>query len=55
MMLPYIYPNNAGLNQKPLQGYGDRSFNYIKSIAKKYDPTGVMQTLQNDGFLVSKP
>jgi hypothetical protein len=53
LMLPYIYPNNAGPNQKPLRGYGDRNFNYIKSTAKKYDPTGVMQTLQNNGFLVS--
>lgn len=54
IMLPYLYVNNAAGNQKPLRGYGDSSFNFIKSIATKYDPTGVMQTLQNNGFLVSK-
>lgn len=51
--LPFLYPNNAGEDQKPLAAYGVQSLTYIKSMAKKYDPQGIMQTLQNDGYLVS--
>ncbi|KAL8826048.1 MAG: hypothetical protein Q9191_004034, partial [Dirinaria sp. TL-2023a] len=47
--LPYLYVNNAAPAQKPLAAYGAQSLAYIKSAAKKYDPQGVMQNLQNNG------
>lgn len=53
LLLPYLYVNNAAGSQKPLRGYGDQSFSYIKSVADKYDPHGLMQKYQNNGFLVS--
>jgi hypothetical protein len=53
IFLPYIYPNNASPEQKPLRGFGAENFAFIKKVAEKYDPKGYMQTLQNDGFLIS--
>ncbi|KAF9731660.1 hypothetical protein PMIN07_001846 [Paraphaeosphaeria minitans] len=52
--LPIIYSNNGNVRSKPLGGYGRKNFDFIKKTAKKYDPKGVMQTLQNDGFLIRK-
>ena len=54
LSLPYLYVNNAAPCQKPLAAYGAQSLAFIKSAAKKYDPQGVMQNLQNNGYLVSK-
>lgn len=54
VFLPFIYSNNGNANSKVLAGYGEENFNFIKETAKKYDPQGVMQTLQNDGFLIRK-
>ncbi|RDL32636.1 uncharacterized protein BP5553_09092 [Venustampulla echinocandica] len=54
VFLPYIYVNDASGKQKPLRSYGDASFKYIQKIANKYDPAGVMQNLQNNGYLLSR-
>lgn len=54
LLLPYIYPNNANAKQKPLSAYGADNFETIRNVARKYDPRGYMQTLQNNGFLISK-
>lgn len=54
IFLPFIDVNNGNVNLKPLRGYGDQNFNTIAAAAKKYDPRGVMQKLQNDGFLYTK-
>ncbi|KAH7014660.1 hypothetical protein B0J12DRAFT_611307 [Macrophomina phaseolina] len=54
VLLPFIYSNNGNADSKVLTGYGEENFNFIKETAKKYDPQGVMQTLQNDGFLIRK-
>ena len=51
--LSYLYVNNAAPAQKPLAGYGGQSLAFFKSVAGQYDPQGVMQKLQNGGFLVS--
>ncbi len=53
LSLPYVYPNDAGADQKPLLGYGQENLQTIKTVAAKYDPKGYMQTLQNDGYLIS--
>ncbi|OJJ67831.1 hypothetical protein ASPBRDRAFT_134466 [Aspergillus brasiliensis CBS 101740] len=52
--LPYIFANDAGPDQQVLRGYGEDSVKYIAAVAKRYDPKGVMQTLQNDAYFVSK-
>ena len=51
--LSYLYVNNAAPAQKPLQAYGGQSLAFFKSVAGRYDPQGIMQTLQNTGYLVS--
>ena len=51
--LPYQFVNNANAKQAPLKAYGAQSFQTIKQAAAKWDPKGVMQGLQNAGFLVS--
>ncbi|KAL1602685.1 hypothetical protein SLS60_006105 [Paraconiothyrium brasiliense] len=54
VFLPYIYANNANARSKVLSSYGKKNFDFIKKTAQKYDPKGIMQTLQNDGFLIRK-
>ncbi|KAJ5186090.1 FAD-binding type 2 [Penicillium cf. griseofulvum] len=54
LFLPYIFVNDAGPDQKPLKSLGDRNINYIDIVAKRYDPKGVMQKLQNQAYFVSK-
>ena len=51
--LSYIFPSTAANFQKPLDGYGAQNLATIKAVAEKYDPQGVMQKLQNDGYLIS--
>ncbi|KAF2133808.1 FAD-binding domain-containing protein [Dothidotthia symphoricarpi CBS 119687] len=46
----YIYQNYAGPYQNVIPGYGAVNLQRLKSIAKKYDPTAVFQTLQPGGF-----
>ena len=53
-LLPFIYSNNGNVDSKVLAGYGKKNLDFIKKTAKKYDPLGIMQRLQNDGFLVRK-
>ena len=53
LSLPFLYVNNAAAAQKPLQAYGGQSLAFFKSVASRYDPRGIMQTLQNTGYLVS--
>ncbi|KAL8794648.1 MAG: hypothetical protein Q9195_002844 [Heterodermia aff. obscurata] len=52
--LPFLFANTAGEGQKVLRSQGEGNFEEIKRVAGKYDPKGYMQTLQNDGYLVSK-
>ena len=54
LFLPFLLGNDAGVTDGVLQGYGAQSVQYIKKIAAKYDPSGVMQRLQNAGFLISR-
>jgi hypothetical protein len=46
----YIYLNYAGPYQNVIPGYGDTNLLKLKSIAKKYDPSAVFQTLQPGGY-----
>lgn len=53
-LLPFQYANNGNTDSTPLTGYGKKNLDFIKKTAKKYDPLGIMQKLQNDGFLIRK-
>jgi hypothetical protein len=50
----YLYLNYADKDQNPLAGYGVENVNFMKDVAKKYDPFGVYQTLLPGGFKISK-
>ena len=52
--LPYKYSNYAARDQDPLASYGDENVRRLKEVARKYDPEGVFQELQNGGWLLSK-
>ena len=53
LALDFIFPSTASATQKPLLSYGAANFRTIEEAARKYDPRGYMQRLQNDGYLIS--
>ena len=53
-LLDYLYLNYADKDQDPLSGYGTDNVKFMKSVAKKYDPSGVYQNLLPGGFKISK-
>ncbi|KXH52976.1 FAD binding domain-containing protein [Colletotrichum nymphaeae SA-01] len=50
----YKYMNYASQFQDPFAGYGQANKERLRSIAKKYDPSGVFQELSPGGFKVTK-
>ncbi|KAJ5294674.1 CAZyme family AA7 [Penicillium antarcticum] len=46
--------NDASRDQNPLASYGATNVKKLKETAKKYDPTQMLQKLQNNGFLFSR-
>jgi hypothetical protein len=54
LQVPFLYMNDASRDQSPLETYPAANIQRMKTIAAKYDPLQVFQTLQNDGFLLSK-
>ena len=54
LQIPFLYMNDASRDQNPLSTYPAANIQRMKTIAAKYDPFSVFQTLQNDGFLLSK-
>jgi hypothetical protein len=52
LAVDFLYMNDASRDQNPLASYGAANIAKLKSIAAKYDPFKVFQTLQNDGFLL---
>ncbi|KAL4940954.1 hypothetical protein BDV06DRAFT_195504 [Aspergillus oleicola] len=51
---PYIYLNYADVTQNPLAGYGEENVEFIRDVARRYDPKGVFQTQVPGGFKVSE-
>jgi len=49
---PFLYLNYAGDFQDPLGGYGTASVEFMKQVAKKYDPDSVFQELMPGGFKI---
>ncbi|KAI1387334.1 6-hydroxy-D-nicotine oxidase [Hypoxylon trugodes] len=52
--LDFIFMNDAHTSQNVLGGYGAENLKRLRDAAAKYDPEGVFQKLQNDGFLLRK-
>lgn len=51
---PYVYLNYADKTQNPLASYGPQNVDYIRKVARKYDPSGVFQTDVPGGFKISR-
>jgi hypothetical protein len=50
----FVFANDAeGDQPSPLASYGPENLAKMKAVAKAYDPTEVMQKLQNAGFKLS--
>ena len=46
--------NDASRDQNPIVGCGATNVEKLRAVSKKYDPALIFQTLQNDGFLLSR-
>ncbi|KAI1376860.1 6-hydroxy-D-nicotine oxidase [Hypoxylon crocopeplum] len=53
-LLDFIFMNDATASQNVLASYGAGNARRLRETATKYDPEGVFQKLQNDGFLIRK-
>ncbi|KAG0128355.1 hypothetical protein HOY82DRAFT_586490 [Tuber indicum] len=51
---PYIYTNDASRDQNPIASYPPANIAQMRTISHKYDPKQIAQTLQSDGYLLSK-
>jgi len=47
---PYLFLNDAGIDQKVIASYGDAQVKELVKVSKKYDPKGVFQKLAKRGF-----
>ncbi|KAK2598780.1 hypothetical protein N8I77_012167 [Diaporthe amygdali] len=52
VFLDFICPSFAGAEQNVLRGFGEDNVRKLKEVSHKYDPEGVFQKLQNNGFLL---
>lgn len=50
LYVPFMYMNYASKYQDVLAGYGKENYDRLHTIAKKYDPEGVFQTLMPGYF-----
>ncbi|KAH8900384.1 FAD-binding domain-containing protein, partial [Thozetella sp. PMI_491] len=51
-LFDFLFMNDSPPWQSPLKGYGPKGVTQLTAAAKKWDPTGVFQSLQNSGFLL---
>lgn len=52
LLLSYLSMSFANSSQEVLRSYGAENVKEMQRTAAKYDPDGVFQKLQNDGFLL---
>lgn len=52
--VPFLFMNDGSRDQSPLSLYGVENLAKLKGVSKKYDPSQMMQRLQNGGFLLAK-
>jgi len=49
-VVSYQFMNDAGADQDVMSSYGAENHQRLRSVAKKYDPTGVFQRLEPGGY-----
>ena len=54
LAIDFLDLNDSSRDQSPLPTYGADNVAKLKAVSKKYDPAQVFQTLQNNGFLLSR-
>ncbi|KAI0416798.1 hypothetical protein F5X98DRAFT_342868 [Xylaria grammica] len=54
LVLEYLCMNFADSKQDVLTSYGPANLRKLRDVAAQYDPEGIFQNLQNDGFLLRK-
>lgn len=54
LAIPFLFMNDASRDQNPLASYGKENVRQLQEVAAKYDPSRLFQTLQNNGFLLSR-
>lgn len=52
LLLGYLSMSFANASQEVLRSYGATNVKKLQETAAKYDPDGLFQKLQNDGFLL---
>ncbi|KAK7737297.1 hypothetical protein SLS53_006600 [Cytospora paraplurivora] len=54
LLLDFLCPSFAGADQSQqvVRGFGENNLKALQEVAAKYDPEGVFQRLQSDGFLL---
>lgn len=52
LLLDHLCMTFATASQKVLRSYGAENVKRMQDVASKYDPEGVFQNLQKDGFLL---
>ncbi|KAL8664814.1 MAG: hypothetical protein Q9168_007831 [Polycauliona sp. 1 TL-2023] len=52
--IPFLFMNDGSRDQSPLSLYGAENVAKLKLVSRKYDREQVFQTLQGNGFLLSK-
>ncbi|KAL8730884.1 MAG: hypothetical protein Q9166_003811 [cf. Caloplaca sp. 2 TL-2023] len=52
--VPFLFMNDGSRDQSPLSLYGAENLAKLKQVSNKYDPLQVFQTLQGNGFLLSR-
>lgn len=49
-LVDLVYMNYADVSQTPLESYGTRNLEYMRSVARRYDPEGWFQNMVPGGF-----
>ncbi|KAL8870032.1 MAG: hypothetical protein Q9198_007731 [Flavoplaca austrocitrina] len=52
--IPFLFMNDGSRDQSPLSLYGAENVARLKQVSRKYDRSQMFQTLQGNGFLLSK-
>ncbi|KAF8253493.1 FAD-binding domain-containing protein [Wilcoxina mikolae CBS 423.85] len=53
LLLDFLYMNDAGMDQRVVESYGEENIRFLKMVAGEVDPEGVFQRLVKEGFKLS--
>lgn len=54
LLKEFVYANYAGRHQRPLESYGKENYQYLRKVAREYDPKGVFQRQVPGGFKLGR-